>query len=62
MSDVFYVDVTSSVITRIDISGTPDTINMSGEGIYNKFYVDGNNIYLFTDPNTIWGAGLNASQ
>jgi hypothetical protein len=59
MSDVFYVDVTNNVITRIDISGTPDTINMSGEGIYNKFYADGNNVYLFTDPNTLFSAGLN---
>lgn len=58
-SDVFYVDVTTNVITRIDISGTPDAINMSGEGIYNKFYVDSNNVYLFTDPNTVWSAGLN---
>lgn len=58
LTDLFFVNVNTNSITRIDVSGTPDVINMSGYGVYNKFYVDDNKVYLFTDPNTVWSVQL----
>ena len=55
---IYSVDPINFIVTKHDVAGAVEPIDMTNQGVYRRFWAMGDKLYLLTSPNGFYEIGL----